>query len=131
LTTTVSTALNEIVEKARQMDDLAASLAAASKEQSVGITQVNLAMGQIDQVTQRNAAGAEECAAAAEELNIQAQSMRGSVSDLMKLVGNASAPAKPEHPRLNPPPARKRLAGPSRPLARSSRACQEAELDWR
>jgi methyl-accepting chemotaxis protein len=89
----VSQALNEIVEKARQVDELAAEVASASQEQAHGITQINSAVGQMDKVTQGNAASAEESSAAAEELNQQAQAMRETVAELLQLVGNdASAP---------------------------------------
>ena len=83
----VAERLNEIVAKARQVDELAAEVASASHEQTQGITQINAAVGQMDKVTQNNAASAEESAAAAEELNAQAGLMRGSVHELLKLVG--------------------------------------------
>ena len=83
----VSETLNEIVTKARQVDELAAEVASASREQTQGITQINAAVGQMDKVTQSNAASAEESAAAAEELNAQALTMRNSVSELSNLVG--------------------------------------------
>jgi methyl-accepting chemotaxis protein len=86
----VATSLQEIVGKARQVDELAAQVAAASKEQSQGINQVNMAVGQMDKVTQSNAANAEESAAAAEELNAQAEAMKDAVNELLTLVdGNA------------------------------------------
>ena len=83
----VSETLNEIVTKARQVDELAAEVASASREQTQGITQINIAVGQMDKVTQSNAANAEECAAAAAELNTQAMTMTNSVNELSKLVG--------------------------------------------
>ena len=83
----VTEALNEIVVKARQVDELAAEVAGASREQTQGISQVNTAVGQMDKVTQSNAANAEESAAAAEELNAQAESMKQSVAELLQLVG--------------------------------------------
>jgi methyl-accepting chemotaxis protein len=83
----VAATLNEIVTKARQVNELAAEVASASREQTQGITQINTAMVQMDKVTQSNAAGAEESAAAAEELNGQAESMRQSVTELLTLVG--------------------------------------------
>jgi hypothetical protein len=82
----VAAALNEIVGKARQMDELAAEVSGASNEQSQGIVQVNSAVGQMDKVTQATAANAEECAAAAEDLNTQAHTMKESVGDLLQLV---------------------------------------------
>ena len=94
----VSVALDEIVGKARQMDELAAEVANASNEQSQGIIQVNVAVGQMDKVTQTTAANAEECASAAEELNAQAQTMQAVVRELLLLVGGKgeSAARKPK-----------------------------------
>jgi methyl-accepting chemotaxis protein len=94
----VARALNEIVTKAREVDDLASEVAHASGEQTQGITQINSAVGQMDKVTQSNAATAEESAAAAEELNAQAETMKQSVAELLKLVGgrqNIQSPARP------------------------------------
>ena len=85
----VSQALNEIVDKARQVDELAAEVAGASQEQTSGITQINSAVGQMDKVTQGNAASAEESAAAAQELNQQAQAMKDAVQELLTLVGSS------------------------------------------
>jgi methyl-accepting chemotaxis protein len=87
ISTKVSQALNEIVTKARQVDELVSEVAGASREQTQGITQVNTAVGQMDKVTQSNAASAEESAAAAEELNAQAVAMKESVAELLQLVG--------------------------------------------
>ena len=85
----VAEALNEIVAKARQVDQLVAEVSSASREQTQGITQVNTAVGQMDKVTQSNAANAEESAAAAEELKAQADAMKDSVAELLKLVGGS------------------------------------------
>jgi methyl-accepting chemotaxis protein len=76
-----------ILAKARQVDELAAEVATASDEQSQGIQQVTLAVSQVDQVTQSNAANAEQGASAAEELNAQADSLQEVVGDLLQLVG--------------------------------------------
>ena len=81
--------LNDIVVKVRQVDELVAQVAGASREQTQGLTQINTAMSRMDQVTQNNAASAEESASAAEELNAQAESMKESVTELLKLVGDA------------------------------------------
>jgi methyl-accepting chemotaxis protein len=85
----VAHTLNEIVTKARQVDELAAEVAGASREQTQGITQINTAVVQMDKVTQSNAANAEESAAAAEELNAQAITMKESVAELLQLVGGS------------------------------------------
>ncbi len=87
ITGKVSAALGDILAKSRQMDSLAGEIATASSEQSEGIGQINIAVSQMDQVTQGNAAHAEENAASAQELNAQAETMRGLVMQLMNLVG--------------------------------------------
>jgi methyl-accepting chemotaxis protein len=83
----VGQALNDIVAKVRQVDELVAEVAGASREQTQGITQINAAVGEMDRVTQSNASSAEESASAAEELNAQAAHMKQSVAELLKLIG--------------------------------------------
>jgi len=98
----VAQTLNDIVAKARQVDELAAEVAGASREQTQGITQINAAVGQMDKVTQSNAANAEESAAAAEELNAQAETMKQSVMELLKLVeGNGQMNSPTSSNRTN------------------------------
>jgi len=87
----VALTLNEIVAKARGMDDLATEVASASQEQTQGIGQINAAVGEMDKVTQSNAASAEQSAAAAQELNAQAGAMRQAVAELQGLMGGNSA----------------------------------------
>jgi len=87
----VAEVLNEIMGKVRQVDSLVKEVADASREQTTGITQINSAVGQMDKVTQSNAANAEESAAAAEELNAQAAVMKQVVTELLQLVGGQSA----------------------------------------
>ncbi|CAM2829404.1 methyl-accepting chemotaxis protein [Rariglobus hedericola] len=83
----VSQALGDILEKARGMDSVIAEIAQASNEQSQGISQINISITQMDQVTQSNAGNAEETAAAAEELNAQSLTLREAVGDLRRLIG--------------------------------------------
>jgi methyl-accepting chemotaxis protein len=71
-----STAFAEILGVVGKVSDLIAEIKAASSEQAEGINQVNMGLGQIDGVTQKNTANAEESAAAAEELSSQAQQLR-------------------------------------------------------
>ncbi len=69
-------ALGDIVSGVTRVTDIIAEIAAASNEQAQGISQVNLGLGQIDQVTQQNTASAEQSAAAAQELAGQAEQLR-------------------------------------------------------
>ncbi len=99
----VAKSLEEIVGKARQVDELAGEVAAASKEQSDGIVQVNTAVTQMDKVTQSNSASAEESASAAEEMSAQAESLKEMVGDLSRLIdGHEGGLARrPAHARGN------------------------------
>ena len=99
ITSKVAATLNEIVTKARKVDELVTEVANASREQTEGIAQINVAVGQMDKVTQSNAANAEESAAAAEELNAQAEVMKQSVAELLQLVGgNGGSSAAAQSP---------------------------------
>ncbi|HXK20102.1 MAG TPA: methyl-accepting chemotaxis protein [Polyangiaceae bacterium] len=66
----------ELVPSIRKTADLVQEVTASSTEQSTGIGQMNKAMVQVDQVTQRNAAASEELAATAEEMATHAQSLQ-------------------------------------------------------
>ncbi len=72
--------MDEIVASVRRVSDLMGEISSASADQSQGIEQINQAMGQMDQVTQSNAALVEEAAAAAQSLQRQAQALVQSVS---------------------------------------------------
>ncbi|MBX3634115.1 MAG: MCP four helix bundle domain-containing protein [Rubrivivax sp.] len=64
--------MNDIVVQVRRVADLIGEVSAAAVEQTAGIGQVSSAVGQLDQVTQSNAALVEESAAAADSLKHQA-----------------------------------------------------------
>lgn len=83
----VAKRFEQITTMTRQVNDYVAEIATSSEEQAQGISQVNLAVTEMDKVTQNNAASAEETAAAAEELNAQAASVTTSVQVLQKLIG--------------------------------------------
>jgi len=87
LSSLVAVALDDIVIKARQVDELITEVASASREQTQGITHIGTAVGQMDKVTQSNAATAEQSAAAAQELNAQSLAMKHAVAELISLVG--------------------------------------------
>ena len=97
----VAESLQEILQKVASADALVAEIATAAKEQSQGITQVGIAMTQMDTITQSNAANAEQSASAAEQLNSQAETMQDNVGLLRALVvrGNRSQKKAPS-PKL-------------------------------
>jgi methyl-accepting chemotaxis protein len=64
--------MQEIVAGVQRVSDTMAQISAAAREQSQGIAQVNGAVGELDQMTQQNAALVEESTAAAQSLRQQA-----------------------------------------------------------
>lgn len=86
LSSKVTESLADIVKKASQVDELIAEIATASREQTQGIAEVNIAVTQMDKVTQNNAAASEESASASEELRSQASTLREIIGDLQQLI---------------------------------------------
>jgi len=68
--------LGDLVPAIRKTAELVQDVAAASTEQSSGVTQINQAMAQVDTVTQRNASSAEELSSTAEELAAQSEQLQ-------------------------------------------------------
>jgi methyl-accepting chemotaxis protein len=92
LVSTTAQAFGQVTGSTGKIGELIAEIAAASKEQSQGIGQVNTAVTEMEKVTQQNAATAEESASAAEEMNAQAEQMKAMVGELVVVVGaNATA----------------------------------------
>ncbi|APA68864.1 MULTISPECIES: methyl-accepting chemotaxis protein [unclassified Janthinobacterium] len=100
--------MNDIVDSVQRVSDIITEITAASSEQSVGIDEINRAIGQMDAVTQQNAALVEESAAAAESMQHQAHNLAQVVS-VFKLNGQqamagglqgARRPASPPALRL-------------------------------
>ena len=81
-----------IVTSVKQVADIMSEITAASQEQSVGIEEVNRAIGQMDEMTQQNAALVEEAAAAAQSMQDQAYQLSQAVS-IFKLGKSVTAPA--------------------------------------
>ncbi|MBN9339883.1 MAG: HAMP domain-containing protein, partial [Comamonadaceae bacterium] len=81
--------MDEIVVSVRRVSDIMGEISNASADQSHGIDQINEAMGQMDQVTQSNAALVEESAAAAQSLERQAHTLVQTVS-VFRLPGNGA-----------------------------------------
>ena len=81
--------MKQIVHSVKQVTDIMNEISSASGEQSSGIDQIHLAVAQMDNVTQQNAALVEEAASAAQSLQSQA-SMLNQVVSVFKLDGNES-----------------------------------------
>jgi methyl-accepting chemotaxis protein len=90
--------LEEIVRSVKRVTDTVAEIAAASREQTTGVEQVNIAVTQVDQVTQLNAAQTEELSATASGLSDKAL-------ELQRQVGRfqlGTSPAAHAAPRRAP-----------------------------
>ncbi len=98
-------ALSEIVAGIGKTSDIVAEIAVSSRAQAEGLSQVNDGLIQVDQVVQRNTAGAEESAAAAEELSSQARHMSGLIGHF-KLKGENVQVRKKRRPVPKAAPVR-------------------------
>ena len=83
--------MDAIIQSVRSVTDIMSEISAASAEQSAGIEQINMAVTQMDQVTQQNAALVEEAAAASAQMQDQASGLTRAVS-LFRLGDTAQAP---------------------------------------
>ncbi|WP_333875023.1 methyl-accepting chemotaxis protein [Methylobacter sp.] len=104
--------MEEIVTSIRGVTDMMSEITTASAEQSSGIEQVNMAIAQMDDVTQQNAALVEQAAAAAESLEEQAQNLVLTVNGFK--VATHSGHSKPNHLNsyLHLPVAKKEITLP-------------------
>ncbi|MFM0235000.1 methyl-accepting chemotaxis protein [Paraburkholderia sediminicola] len=72
--------MTEVTQAVARVTDIMSEIAAASTEQSRGIEQVNLAITQMDNVTQQNAALVEEAAAASRSMEDQGEQLNEAVA---------------------------------------------------
>lgn len=93
LVTKAEAAISEVAEAARSVTQIMHEISAASEEQSNGITQVNQAVAEMDQATQRNALRVQETARAAISLEKQAGLLALSV-EAFRLNSNGSGSSK-------------------------------------
>lgn len=92
------TALQRIITQVGDLNDVIIQIASSAQEQSTGLDEVNLAVNQMDQVTQQNAAMVEQATAATRSLHDEAQRLDGMIGRFD--IGRASA--APHRPALQP-----------------------------
>ncbi|MEM9160988.1 MAG: methyl-accepting chemotaxis protein [Verrucomicrobiota bacterium] len=85
----VGESFENILGKAREVNELVEEIAKASQEQSSGISHINTAVTQLDQDIQSNSATAEETASTSEQLSTQAEMLQQTVLDLRKTINGA------------------------------------------
>jgi len=86
--------MQKVVASVHSVTDIMADISRASAEQTVGLDQVNHALGGIDSLTQQNSALVEEASAAAQELRHQAESL-AQVVGVFKLAAHTGHAPRP------------------------------------
>ena len=99
--------MNDIVQSVRKVVDVIGEITAASGEQSAGISAINSAIGNLDQMAQQNAALVEQSAAAAQSLRDQADQLARAVA---LFITNGSAIAVAQRPTRDITPRPQHLA---------------------
>ncbi|MDC8758111.1 methyl-accepting chemotaxis protein [Janthinobacterium fluminis] len=119
--------MGDIVDSIQRVTDIMGEITSASQEQTSGIEQINMAIAQMDEVTQQNAALVEEAAAASQSMQEQAASL-ADVVDFFKTGAGAAAP-RPAPVKAAPRPAAapRAPARPALPAAPAKRAAEKEE----
>ncbi|WP_250537177.1 methyl-accepting chemotaxis protein [Caballeronia sp. AZ10_KS36] len=94
--------MTEVVTSVKRVADLMGAISAASTEQHAGIEQVNVAVSQMDEVTQQNAALVEQASAAAQSMAQQSGALRDVVSIFKVNDAGSSFEQKPAAARSEP-----------------------------
>jgi len=141
--------LEQIVMSVKKVSDIVAEIAAASREQSSGIEQVNKAVMQMDEMTQQNAALVEQATAASQSMADQARDLtvmmeKYQIDDSSPGLSVARAPAVakaapkavperrgPNRPFAVKPAAPKAPAAQPQKVAPSRSAANGNDADWR
>ncbi len=116
-------ALTEIVNSVAQVGEIVAEIANASSEQTAGIDQVNQAVAQMDDMTQQNAALAEQAAAGSIAMSEQSASMTKLLGFFKVNSKRATAPVKPIERNITPIAVKK----PAAPALSQSNSSDEWE----
>ena len=107
--------MGDIVDSIVRVTDIMGEITSATHEQTIGIEQINMAIAQMDEVTQQNAALVEEAAAASQSMQEQAGELAHVVGFFK--TGNAVAA---HQPAVKPAAARSSIAAPARPAVRKA-----------
>jgi methyl-accepting chemotaxis protein len=101
--------MGNIVASVRQVNEIIERISVASSEQAEGIAEVNRAVGQMDDMTQQNAALVEQAAAAAASLHEQTVNLAQAVA-VFKIEGMAEQEAPASAPAFREPGPRRAKA---------------------
>jgi methyl-accepting chemotaxis protein len=134
--------IRAITESAAKVKTLVDEVNLGSQEQARGIDEISKAVGQMSQVTQSTAAGAEESASASEELSGQAKSMGRIVDRLRVMVSGDKSDVAPVAVRTSEPAnatasiaalrtAVKKPSAPAREMAKTAASAIPLEDDFK
>ncbi|MEX6507974.1 methyl-accepting chemotaxis protein [Jiella sp. M17.18] len=124
-------ALKAIAEQVSQINAIVSEISSSAREQATNLGEVNTAVGQMDQVTQQNAAMAEESTAACQHLARETGELGRLIARFDVAAGDAASPAKPSPAATRrPAPARQRAAYPTAGNAALKAAPRAQEQSW-
>ena len=117
-------ALNEIVGSVQDISDHVGTIASSAKEQSIGISEINEAVADLDRATQHNAAMVEETTATSASLSGQAEKL-WQTTELFK-TGSASVAME----KSNKKPQAEQVSRVGTVVATSNSNLAEEIADW-
>lgn len=107
--------MGDVVNAITRVNEIMREIAAASEEQSHGISQVDQAVTQMDEVTQQNATLVQQAASASRALEQEADALQSAVAVFRLASIDERTPAR------TPSPATNRLPMPGKPTAETVR----------
>ncbi len=119
--------MQEIVQGVRRVSDLIGEITASSTEQRDGISQVNQAVANLDQMTQQNAALVEESSAAAAAMHEQAQRLAQVVA-VFNVGSGAALASRPAAKAAMPAPQVKAATPVARPQVAKPKPAAPARI---
>ncbi|WP_404472532.1 methyl-accepting chemotaxis protein [Vreelandella venusta] len=119
--------MSDVVTAVRRVTDIMDEISAASQEQSDGIVQVSQAVGQMDEVTQQNAALVQQATAAASSLEEQASRLEEAVAVFKLLEAEGQ---RYELPRSTAPAQLASQAPAARPVAQKGTPQKNHHDEW-
>jgi len=122
------TLLQTIVARVGEISKLVQGIAEGARAQATTVQQVNSAVGDMDRMTQQNAAMVEESTAAARSLANEAGELNKLVAQFSVDSKGAQAPAPVEPVALPPRAVRRRVA--AQPVVQGNLAVAASDDDW-
>jgi methyl-accepting chemotaxis protein len=122
-------ALGRIISKVGEIDGLVSNIAASAEQQATGLQQINVAVSEMDGVTQQNAAMVEEATAAARSLAAEADQLARHIGRFQ--LGMPTATSAAPNPVHKLQARAKTAVRPNRPIVQANAALAvAADQDW-